>query len=36
METPLQIKTVLWRAQHPYGHKEVIARTDDGFDVFTL
>lgn len=36
METPLQIKTVLWRAEHLYGHKEVIARTDDGFNVFTL
>ena len=36
MDTPLQIKTMLWRAEHLYGHKEIIARTDDGFDTFTL
>ncbi|TYQ05516.1 UNVERIFIED_ORG: fatty-acyl-CoA synthase [Gordonia westfalica J30] len=35
MDVPLQIKTLLWRAERLYGHKEVIARTDDGYDTFT-
>ena len=36
MDVPLQIKTLLWRAERLYGHKEVIARTEDGFETFTF
>ncbi|MFC4946340.1 long-chain fatty acid--CoA ligase [Pseudonocardia sp. GCM10023141] len=36
MDVPLQIKTLLWRAERLYGHKEVIARTESGIDVFTF
>ncbi|ETT25289.1 medium-chain fatty-acid--CoA ligase [Rhodococcus aetherivorans] len=36
MDVPLQIKTLLWRAERLYGHKEIIARTGDAFDAFTF
>lgn len=36
MDVPLQIKTLLWRAERLYGHKEVVARTADGFDTFSF
>jgi fatty-acyl-CoA synthase len=35
MDVPLQLKTLLWRAERLYGHKEIVARTADGFDTFT-
>lgn len=31
MDRPLQLKSLLWRAEHLYGHKEIITRTNDGF-----
>lgn len=31
MDVPLQIKSLLWRAERLYGHKEIITRTESGF-----
>lgn len=36
MDVPLQIKTLLWRAERLYANKQVISRTKDGFETFTL
>jgi len=31
MDVPLQLKSLLWRAERLYGHKEIITRTADGY-----
>lgn len=36
MDVPLQLKTVLWRAEHLFAEKQVVARSDDGVDAFTF
>lgn len=36
MDVPLQLKALLWRAEHLYGHKEIITRSDDGFRTYTF
>ncbi|MGA9375929.1 MAG: long-chain fatty acid--CoA ligase [Mycobacterium sp.] len=36
MDTPLQLKALLWRAEHLYSHKEIITRTDDGLRAYTF
>ncbi len=36
MDVPLQIKTLLWRAERLYGNKEVIERSSRGFASFSF
>ena len=32
MDVPLQIKSLLWRSERLYGHKEIITRGDSGYE----
>ncbi|MCD2114591.1 long-chain fatty acid--CoA ligase [Rhodococcus rhodochrous] len=36
MDLPLQLKSVLWRAENLYGHKEIITRRGDQFESCTF
>ncbi|NIJ09733.1 fatty-acyl-CoA synthase [Saccharomonospora amisosensis] len=35
MDRPLQLKTLLWRAERLFGHKQIITRHDDGYRRYT-
>ncbi len=35
MDVPLQLKALLWRAEHLYADKQIIARVGDGFHTYT-